>query len=64
MFAEIIKSGYNGAVVIEPHYKIGGELSEELLRNPKGSQFSENGFLAAGECIDAVYEILDTIKEG
>lgn len=63
MFREFINSGFEGAVVLEPHYKPGAELSEELLRNPKGSAFSDGGFIASEECIIEVNRILDRIKE-
>ena len=39
-------------------------ISEELLRNPKGSMFSDGGFIASEECITAVKGILKNIKEG
>ncbi len=64
MFRKFLETNYEGAVVLEPHYKPGGELSEELLRNPKGSAFSEGGFLASEECIVAIHKMLDEIKEG
>lgn len=64
MFREFIKTGYSGAVVLEPHYKPGGEISEELLRNPKGSMFSEGGFVASEECIVAVKKIINKITKG
>jgi sugar phosphate isomerase/epimerase len=61
MFREFADSGYEGAVVLEPHYKPSGEISEELLKNPKGSMFSEGGFIASEECINAVNRILNRI---
>ncbi len=64
MFKEFIKINYEGAVVLEPHYKIGGEIPEELLRNPKGSMFTKDGFIACKECILAVQNILDKIMKG
>lgn len=62
LFKALIASNYSGEVVLEPHYKPGGEISEELLRNPKGSQFSEGGFIAGEECIDAINKMLGDIK--
>ena len=64
MFKEFIKTGYNRAVVLEPHYKIGGAISEELLRNPKGSMFSKDGYIACKECILNVQNILSKITRG
>lgn len=62
IFTQLINTGYSGAVVLEPHYKIGGTISAELMHNPKGSAFSENGFASCKECIDAVHEIINSIK--
>lgn len=64
MFRAFLNDNYTGAVMLEPHYKPGGELSEEQLRNPKGSAFSEGGFIAGGECIAAVHDILQKITKG
>lgn len=64
MFKKFIDTGYNGAVILEPHYKPGKVISEELLRNPKGSSFSEGGFVAARECVAAVKNILTQITKG
>lgn len=63
MLKELVASGYSGAVILEPHYKPGAELSEELLRNPKGSAFSAGGFAACEECIEAVNKILNEISK-
>jgi sugar phosphate isomerase/epimerase len=64
LFEELINSNYDGAVILEPHYKPGGIISEELLRNPKGSAFSEGGFVACEECVKAVRNILKEIMRG
>ena len=64
MFKEFIDSKYSGAVILEPHYKPGGTISEELLRNPKGSMFSDGGFIASEECITAVKRIINNIMKG
>lgn len=64
LFEELLNSNYGGAVVLEPHYKPGGIITEELLRNPKGSAFSEGGFAACEECVIAVRNILNEILKG
>lgn len=64
MFRAFLRDNYTGAVMLEPHYKPGGELSEEQLRNPKGSAFSEGGFITSKECIEAVHSILRKIEKG
>lgn len=64
MMREFIASGYEGALVLEPHYKPKGmALTEELMRNPKGSAFSAMGDIACGECITELNKILDKINK-
>ena len=64
MLREFIASGYNGALVLEPHYKPKGMvLTEELMRNPKGSAFSAMGDIACNECITEINKILDKINK-
>lgn len=62
MMTELIHSNFEGAVVFEPHYKPNGIMSEELLRNPQGSQISEMGDIASKECITALNKIIFEIK--
>lgn len=62
IFSKLISTGYNGCVMLEPHYKIGGTISKEQMHNPGGSAFSENGFASCLECIECVNEILKEIK--
>ena len=63
MIKEFITSEYNGAVIFEPHYKPGLVMSEELLRNPQGSQISAMGDIASKECILSLNEIINHIKK-
>lgn len=62
MIKEFIETGYNGAVVFEPHYKPGIVMSEELLRNPQGSEISAMGDIASKECILALNKIIEKVK--
>ncbi len=62
MMKEFITSGYDGAVMFEPHYKPGMGMSEELLRNPQGSQISAMGDIASRECILALKKIVNNIN--
>lgn len=50
-FSELIKSGYNGYVVLETHYRPKHEISEKLLALPKGTAFSNLGYEATEECL-------------
>lgn len=37
--------GYTGWVTLEPHFRLEGQLDEELLKRPGGAAFSEGGYL-------------------
>ncbi len=63
MMREFIVSGYDGAIVFEPHYKPGMVMSEELLKNPQGSAISAMGDIASHECIINLNEIINKVKE-
>lgn len=47
----LLKDNYDGYIVMETHYKKGGEISEDLLKNPKGSKFSQMGYESTEECL-------------
>lgn len=36
--------GYTGWVALEPHFRLEGEIDEELLKRPGGAAFSEGGY--------------------
>lgn len=50
-FRELIKSDYNGYVVLETHYRPKYDISETLLALPKGSAFSQLGYEGTEECL-------------
>lgn len=50
-FKELIRSGYNGFVVLETHYRPKHDIGEELMALPKGSAFSYLGYEATEECL-------------
>lgn len=50
-FRELIKSGYDGYVVLETHYRPKHDIDEELMALPKGSAFSYLGYEATEECL-------------
>lgn len=62
-FRELIKSGYNGYVVLETHYRPRHEIGEKLMALPKGSAFSYLGYEATEECFIKWNKLLDKINE-
>jgi sugar phosphate isomerase/epimerase len=50
-FKEIKKSGYDGYIVLETHYRPNHQIDEDLLALPKGATFSHMGYEATKECL-------------
>lgn len=46
------KDGYSGYIVMETHYRIKHEISDELLTLPKGAAFSFGGYEATRICLE------------
>lgn len=44
-FKALIADGYTGWVTLEPHFRLEGEIDEELLKRPGGAAFSEGGYM-------------------
>lgn len=44
-FRALIADGYTGWVTLEPHFRLEGEIDEELLKRPGGAAFSEGGYM-------------------
>lgn len=44
---ELLKTGYDGFIVQEPHFRLQSNLSEEELKLPGGASFSEGGYEAS-----------------
>jgi len=61
VFRRLIADGYEGAVMLEPHYKIGAKLTEEQYKRPGGSAFSDGGLLSGEESILATKAIINKI---
>lgn len=62
LFKELKRIGYDKDVMLETHYRPHAGLSEEILKNPKGSAISENGYEASRECIMNLKKIIDSIE--
>lgn len=56
------RNGYQGWLVLETHYKKQGHISEELLKRPGGSSFSENGAESSEECMQNLNEIISNLS--
>lgn len=50
--------GYAGYLSLETHYRKGQIISEEMMRLPGGSDFSEGGLEAAAESMEALQKML------
>ena len=61
VFRRLISDGYDGAVMLEPHYKIGTKLTEEQMQRPGGSSFSDGGLLSGEEAITETKKIINKI---
>lgn len=49
---ELLKDGYEGFIVQEPHFRIQSAISEDKLRLPGGADFSEGGYEASQLCME------------
>ena len=61
LFTELKCVGYNKDVMLETHYRKAGKLSEATLKNPKGSEISENGYEASAECMENLKKIIASV---
>ena len=61
VFRRLLSDGYEGAVMLEPHYKIGAKLTEEQYQRPGGSAFSDGGLLSGEEAITETKKIINKI---
>lgn len=50
--------GYEGYLMLETHYRLHAEISEELLRLPGGSAFSSGAYAASKESIEAILNLI------
>lgn len=60
--AALKEDGYKGYISLETHYRKGIKISEELLRQPGGADFSECGLEASEECLEALQDILEELN--
>lgn len=63
IFKKLIADGYTGAVVLETHYRKTADLTEEQLKNPGGSTFSDGAEEASEESILELKRIIKNCME-
>lgn len=61
LFRRLIQDGYDGYIVLETHYRLTKEISEELLALPGGAEFSDGAFDATNESLAALNELIDSL---
>ncbi len=54
----LLKTGYEGFVVQEPHFRIKSSLSEDKLKLPGGAEFSEGGYEASKLCMKQFEQLI------
>jgi len=60
----LLQMDYQGAVMLETHYKPKGIVMDEaLLKNPKGSAISFMGDIASEECIVALKKMIRKVRD-
>lgn len=57
------RDGYDGWMSLETHYRVGGEISEELMTRPGGAAFSQGGLGATAESAVALRRIVKEALE-
>lgn len=62
LLAALKADGYEGFCSLETHYRVGAHISEELMRLPQGSSFSDGGMEATAESILALKELLKGVS--
>ena len=63
-FQDLLRDGYRGWVVLEPHFRLEGTIDEELLKRPGGAAFSEGGYLPSRIAMASLLDILQKVYGG
>lgn len=62
LLKQLKQDGYNGWLSLEPHYRKGHVLTEEQMRLPTGTRFSDWGYQAMQESVESLYKLLENIN--
>ena len=60
-FKALIADGYVGWVTLEPHFRLEGEIDEELLKRPGGAAFSEGGYMPSKISMERLNAMLQSL---
>lgn len=60
-FKALIADGYTGWVTLEPHFRLEGEIDEELLKRPGGAAFSEGGYMPSKISMERLTDMLNNL---
>ena len=60
-FKALIADGYAGWVTLEPHFRLEGEIDEELLKRPGGAAFSEGGYMPSKISMERLNAMLQSL---
>lgn len=60
-FKALMADGYTGWVTLEPHFRLEGEIDEELLKRPGGAAFSEGGYMPSRISMERLTEMLNSL---
>ncbi|MCM3269828.1 sugar phosphate isomerase/epimerase family protein [Paenibacillus elgii] len=62
LLLRLLADGYDGYLVVETHYRLRSQLTEEQLKRPSGSAFSKGGEEASRECMDSLLRLMESIR--
>ncbi|MBE5782694.1 MAG: sugar phosphate isomerase/epimerase [Clostridiales bacterium] len=60
-FQALKDDGYEGYLMLETHYRLNAQISEELLKLPGGSTFSQGAYAASKECMEAIQKMMNQL---
>lgn len=62
LLSRLVNDGYSGWLSMETHYRLAAKLTEDQMRLPGGSLFSEGGAAATAESVTALKKLLAEVK--
>ncbi|MBE6778015.1 MAG: sugar phosphate isomerase/epimerase [Ruminococcaceae bacterium] len=63
LFKQLAKDGYSGHIMLETHYRKNVELTEEQLKRPGGTAFTDGAYPASEESIVSLKNIINKALE-
>lgn len=62
LFARLTDASYDGYCIVETHYRLTSQLTEEQLKRPSGHSFSEGGEEASRQCVESLLRLLRELE--